>query len=661
MRNKIPLILVIALLFNLYLGNVSFAEEASSCRYPDYAYEFTGKDSCEKFNRKLFLFNLKLNNYLLRPINIAWASIMPVYGMDRIQSAYNNSNFPVRFVSCLLQKDFKSSKKEALRFLTNTTIGVGGLYDPAKNIFKISSRDEDMGQVLAHYKVKKGPYLVLPVVRGNVRDLAGQLLNCPLRPFSYIPIAGSIVTAVSSINTSTYIQPLIKRLDETYADPYEIARQIDGVTRYIKNENIDEKDLFKEKTPVQNIIQINNTGVYSDLKPDMELIGYNPQTPAIDSMRTAFFEAQKPDKSKWSTLSVWNKTFDKAIKTSSVNVFSTRPNYNYRYILQKNKTSPVAILYPSIGEGITSDGSTVLAKLIYSQGYSVIIQGSAFQWEFVKSMPEGYKPGMPYQDAAYLRKVTAKIIDDIKVKKGYTFDKKILVGTSFGALTGLFAASQEEKENTLNISKCIAICPPVELFYSLKQLDKNCIEWKNNPSDIKTRAAVTAEKVVKIYQKIADEDIKNSPEILPFNDDEAKLVIGFIMKQKLSDVVFAVEKASRGKKCDLYDSVNNMSFYDYSQKYLFVSQNKSAEDFYNDTSLYSINDYLQTNTKYKIFHAYDDYFTNPEQLSWLKKQSGKKTLLFSNGSHLGFLYRKEFIDAFTKELQFESPAEQGKV
>lgn len=382
----------------------------------------------------------------------------------------------------------------------------------------------------------------------------------------------------------------------------------------------------------------------------MELVGYNPQTPAIDSMRTAFFEAQKPNNSKWSSLSVWNKTFDKAIKTSSVNVFSNRPNYKYRYILQKNKTSPVAILYPSIGEGITSDGSAMLAKLVYSQGYSVIIQGSAFQWEFVKSMPEGYKPGLPYQDADYLRKVTAKIIEDIKVKKGYTFDKKILVGTSFGALTGLFAAAQEEKDNTLNLSKCIAICPPIELFYALKQLDKTCVEWKNNPVDIKMRAAVTAEKVVKVYQKIAEKDTQSNPEILPFNDDEAKLAIGFIMKQKLSDVVFAVEKACRGKKCDLYDSVNNMSFYDYSQKYLFVSQNKSSEDFYSSTSLYSINDYLQTNTKYKIFHAYDDYFTNPEQLCWLKKQSNNKTLLFSNGSHLGFLYRKEFLDAFTKEL-----------
>ena len=655
MRNKAPLICAAVFFINLCFSNIAFAIEDVVLKpiYPDYGYEFCGKDTCEKFNRKLFIFNLKLNKYLVRPVNIVWASVMPQYGMDRLQNAYNNINFPVRLVSSLLQKDFKTSKQETVRFLTNTTIGLGGLYDPAKNHFKIKPRQEDMGQVLAHYNIKKGPYLVLPIVYGNIRDLVGQLLDWPLRPFSYIPIAGGIATAVCSVNNFTYAQPIIKKVDESYADPYEIAKAIHGFDRYIKNFNLDREEVLAEKTASQNLIKINNIPEKPDLKADIELKEYNPQSPVIDSMRTAMFCEQNPKKSKWAELSVWNRDFDKKIKTSSVNITSKHLNYKFRYILQKSKTSPVAIIYPSIGEGINSDHSNVLAKILYEEGYSVVIQGSSFQWAFIKSMPDDYRPGLPAQDANYLRQVTAKILSNLQTKKTCSFNKRIMVGTSFGALTALFVAAQEEKDNTLNISNYISINPPIALFFAQRQIDKYAQDWKNNHEDIKLRAAITAEKAAKVYQNIADEHVTPTSELLPFNDDEAKLILGFVMKQKLSDVVFTIENGSRSKKNKCYETINNMSFYDYAQKYFIVNKNKSYEQLDYDTSLYSLAAFLQNNKKYKIYQTLDDYFVNSEQLNWLKKQSEDKAVFFSNGSHLGELYRKEFLEEFQKDTKLE--------
>lgn len=654
LKNKTFLIAFASILLIFYSNNISFSAEdiESGNKFPDFAYEFTGKDKCERFNRKLFIFNLKLNNYILRPVNIVWASIMPKYGMDRLQNAYNNINFPVRLVSCALQKDFKGSRQEALRFLTNTTIGVAGLYDPAKNKFKIEPREEDMGQVLAHYKTKQGPYLVLPIVKGNIRDLIGQLLDYPLKPLSYIPIAGGIATAVFNVNNTTYSQPLVKKIDETYADPYEIAREVDGISKYIKNENLDRDEVLRAKTASQNIIKIRNA--YTPiLKSDIELKDYNPQSPVIDSMRTSLFNYPEPHKSAWSELSVWNRTFEKKIKTSSINLDPKHPNYKYRYILQNKKNSPVAIIYPSIGEGIKSDHSNILAKILYDEGYSVIIQGSAFQWEFVKSLPDDYKPGFPYQDANYLRIATSKILHSLEQKKSYTFDKRIIVGSSLGALTGLFATAQDEKENLIGISKCIAINPPVKLLFALEQIDKISQEWKNDPSDIKMRTAITAEKVVQTYKQITDEKIKDKPNTLPFTDDEAKLIVGFIMKQKLSDVVFAIEKGSRGKKSNIYEVTNKMNFNDYGEKYIFHSQNKPMSQIDYESSLYYIANFLGTSQNYKIYHTLDDFFTSPEQLAWLKDQTREKTVLFSNGSHLGFLYRKEFLDEFKKDTSLK--------
>lgn len=668
------LIVIIAICLNLGFNNISFAIEDTpvtpyiqnrdtSSKYPNFEDEFTGQDKHEKFNRKLFVFNLKLNKFVLRPINTLWASILPQYGMNRLQSAYDNINTPLRIFSCLFQKDFKASKIETARFFTNMTIGVAGFYDPAKKFFHLEPTTEDMGQVLAHCNVKRGNYWVLPMVQGNTRDLFGQLLDCPFRPTSYIPFA----TTAFYINSSTGSQPGIKRLDDANADPYEVARQFHGLDRYIKNMNLDRKNVFDKTLASQNIINISNISANLDsknnLKADVELVGYNPQGPLIDSMRSALFDNEKVDSSMWSEMSAWNRTFKKRLKVSSVNLDISHPNYKYRYILQKDKNAPLAIIYPAIGECIWGDKAVREAHILYDEGYSVVILGSTFQWEFVQSMPGNYKPGLPAQDAQNLRMLTAKIINNIETKKNRKFEKKIVVGNSFGAMATLFVASQEEEAKasgnpTLGISKYIAINPPIDTMYALKQLDIHAQNWKNNPEDIKLRTAITARKVMDVG---ANTDYKNgrySNLSLPFNNDEAELVISYVMKQKLSDVVFAIEKGSRSKKCDdIYEAVNNMSFYDYAQKYLNKNnkQFEQAQEQLNyGASLRSISNFLQKNNNYKIYHTLDDYYTTPEQLSWLKEQGNEKVILYSNGSHLGFLYRKEFLEQFKKDISIQS-------
>lgn len=194
--------------------------------------------------------------------------------------------------------------------------------------------------------------------------------------------------------------------------------------------------------------------------------------------------------------------FCKRIKTDTVAIENGREEYKFRYILQKDKNSPLAIIYPSIGEGITSHHSVVLAKLIYDEGYSVIIQGSHFQWEFVKSMPSDYKPGLPSQDADYLKIVTSKIIKSLEADHKYQFGERVLIGTSFGAMTTLFVAQKEAENNTLNISKYISINPPIELLYAMKQIDTNNEEWQKDAANLKTASRYVPQRFCK-YTKSA--------------------------------------------------------------------------------------------------------------------------------------------------------------
>ena len=365
------------IIFVILLSICASAESEELARmrskYPDYAYLYLGPDKYEKINRKVFAFNLGLNKYAIRPIHILWCSVMPEYGIERIQTAYKNIEYPKRLVSTLIQKDFKSSGTETLRFLANTTIGIGGMFDPAKRYFKLEPVNEDMEQALTKCKCNSGSYIVLPVMNGTTaRGIAGKILDTSLNPTTYVgtPIL-AMVKAGLTVNRTSYIQPLIKMIESNYADPYEIARKMYGIDNYIKCSNLDRKEVLEngfkeiENTPelventldmrgktnietanskekltvtdivkgganIDNIILQSYNSDNSQLMADMLLEDYKPQNPVVDSMRTALFDMPEVDASMWNELSVWNRCFSKKIKTASVNITPNRADYNFK-------------------------------------------------------------------------------------------------------------------------------------------------------------------------------------------------------------------------------------------------------------------------------------------------------------------------------------------
>lgn len=680
---------------------------ATDTKYPDYSQEFLGEDKYENFNRKIHNFNLGLNKYLVRPVHILWASIIPQYGMDRIYSATQNIEYPIRLVSSLLQKDFETSKNETIRFFTNSVLGIGGMFDTAKHLFKIEQSNENMEQALFGCKMKSGPYFVLPILSFvTARGILGKILDTALNPGSYIatPVL-AMIKAGLMINKTSFMQPLLSLLETTFADSYDIAKKMFGVETYIKCTNLDKIDvasnlsvkteekeeLTENKTPeksanqviitkeekipeeeqivkievsseiipnllfgganIDDIIPKDYTAQEFKLTPDIRLKGFNPQNPIVDSTRTSLFDIPEINKSIWNEYSVWNRSFSNRIKTSSVKIHDDRENYKFRYLMQNksNKSEiPLAIIYPSIGEGINSEHSEKFAKLFYDAGYSVIIQGSHFQWEFLKSMPRDYHSGLPEQDAENLRLVTSKIIEQLEEKHACKFDEKTFIGTSFGALAVLFVANKEYKDNTLGKSRFISICPPIELIYAMRQVDKISQDWNKSPEDFKQKTAQTAAKVLKLFdlKEGFDKNINN----LPFSEEEGKLITGFIMHQKLSDLVFTMEKSKERKATEIYQKINDMGYEDYTKNYLLSAEDNSCDDLAYETSLHSISNYLQTNDNYRIYHSLNDYLVTTHQLKKLKEYSGNKLILIDNGAHLGFMYRNEFIEDLKQNI-----------
>jgi len=145
----------------------------------------TLSDPLEPVNRGFFWVNDKLYSYLFKPVARVFR-LVPEPARASLSNFFHNLSTPVRFANALLQLKFEAAGDELARFLINSTVGLGGLFDPAKERDGISRKEEDLGQTLGHYGVGQGFYLVLPVLGPTTpRDFLGRSGDYFLEPLSY--------------------------------------------------------------------------------------------------------------------------------------------------------------------------------------------------------------------------------------------------------------------------------------------------------------------------------------------------------------------------------------------------------------------------------------------------------------------------------------------
>jgi len=135
-------------------------------------------DPIEPFNRGMFWFNDKLYFWLMKPIARGYRWITPEPFRVAVSNVFTNLATPVRVVNAGLQGKFGDAGNELVRFGTNTTIGILGMFDPSKEHFGIALKNEDTGQTMGHYGIGPGPYLVIPFIGpSSARDGIGLVAD----------------------------------------------------------------------------------------------------------------------------------------------------------------------------------------------------------------------------------------------------------------------------------------------------------------------------------------------------------------------------------------------------------------------------------------------------------------------------------------------------
>ncbi|HDS1650146.1 MlaA family lipoprotein [Stenotrophomonas maltophilia] len=143
-------------------------------------------DPWEPFNRKVHRFNVAVDNAVARPLATAYTHVVPRFARTGVSNFFSNLRSPVTIVNQLLQGRPDDAWDTLGRFLMNSTLGIGGLFDPASKAM-VANRKEDFGQTLGAWGWRRSRYVELPFFGPRtVRDVFGLAGDMPLSPIRNI-------------------------------------------------------------------------------------------------------------------------------------------------------------------------------------------------------------------------------------------------------------------------------------------------------------------------------------------------------------------------------------------------------------------------------------------------------------------------------------------
>ncbi|HJR73758.1 MAG TPA: VacJ family lipoprotein [Luteimonas sp.] len=214
-------------------------------------------DPWEKYNRRMHKFNNGVDRVVAKPLAKAYVKAVPRPVRLGVSNFFNNLGQPVSALNALLQGKPKQAAQSVGRFLLNSTLGIGGIFDPADDA-KIPNKSEDFGQTLGVWGWKRSRYVELPLFGPRtVRDTFGLIGDAPLSPIRQIENdkIRIFTQGLQLVDVRAQLLPL-DSLREGAADEYALFRdgwsqrrnyQIFGDSKRDKDQDQDLPDYLREE------------------------------------------------------------------------------------------------------------------------------------------------------------------------------------------------------------------------------------------------------------------------------------------------------------------------------------------------------------------------------------------------------------------------------
>jgi phospholipid-binding lipoprotein MlaA len=189
----------------------------------------TSDDPWERFNRRVFALNQRIDRAVVGPLSRLTSGLTPGPIGRAIHNFVVNLHEPVVIVNDLLQARPGPAVRSAFRLVVNSTIGALGAIDVAKALGDPVHKN-GFGDTLGRWGASPGPYLVVPVLGpSTIRDLFGSAVDDATEPIQFIsfPYRTEVditVSIVGGLNERAEVGKELEALLAGAADPYATLR-----------------------------------------------------------------------------------------------------------------------------------------------------------------------------------------------------------------------------------------------------------------------------------------------------------------------------------------------------------------------------------------------------------------------------------------------------
>lgn len=213
-------------------------------------------DPFEAQNRKIHAVNRKIDQVVLRPVSGTYGSALPEPVRIGVGNFASNLSIPGTVVNDLLQFNIEDALHNTLRFLVNSTVGLGGLFDPALQ-GGVEPRDSDFGETMHVWGIGEGAYVELPLLGpSTVRDTFGGVVDFFLDPIN---------TLVPT--PERYLAPLVA-VASRVGDRYRFRSTVDSILYDSADSYAQSRLLYLENRRFRLGIEADDEDLYEGLYDD---------------------------------------------------------------------------------------------------------------------------------------------------------------------------------------------------------------------------------------------------------------------------------------------------------------------------------------------------------------------------------------------------------
>jgi pimeloyl-ACP methyl ester carboxylesterase len=345
----------------------------------------------------------------------------------------------------------------------------------------------------------------------------------------------------------------------------------------------------------------------------------------------------------------------------------------YRFYQQKGP-APLIFIIPGLAASAYSGSARFLAEWFSGHGFHALILPSPFNWNFTLAASSTGYPGHTQDDTKDLYAVMQLVLSDVKTRCHAQIGNLGLLGFSDGALYASYISKMDSEKRQIGIDAYLLVNPPVDLFETVRKIDRMADVGKEYGTEQKTDLEAYAFGVVAaaLRKKPDDPDyFADWDKRLRLTDRPIQYLIGKKLHDSVGDTIYVTDLAndahvlktpiSWGYRSGRLEEARSYGLMGYVETFLIPrlrrigDKETSLQTLDTENSIRGVKSALQDNQRVFLMHNLDDVLVSVEDIAYLEKVFGDRAIIYPHGGHLGNLWytenKKHILDVFKPLLQ----------